>query len=112
MHAGPEAPACLPAAARPSRRACAPAGTGCRARRRRRTAALLRLGHAVIHAYERLKRSAGALDFADLIEQTADLLATPGRRAWVLYKLDGGIDHILVDEAQDTGPRQWAIVAR
>ncbi len=28
----------------------------------------------------------------------------------MLYKLDGGIDHILVDEAQDTAPDQWAIV--
>jgi ATP-dependent helicase/nuclease subunit A len=28
----------------------------------------------------------------------------------VLYKLDGGLDHILIDEAQDTSPEQWAIV--
>jgi ATP-dependent helicase/nuclease subunit A len=28
----------------------------------------------------------------------------------VLYKLDGGIDHVLIDEAQDTSPEQWDIV--
>src|SRR4029077_3547950 len=30
--------------------------------------------------------------------------------AWVLYKLDLGINHLLVDEAQDTSPKQWEIV--
>ena len=28
----------------------------------------------------------------------------------MLYKIDGGVDHILVDEAQDTNPEQWAII--
>ncbi len=37
--------------------------------------------------------------------------ATAGDRAWVLFKLDGGLDHILIDEAQDTNPEQWEIVA-
>jgi ATP-dependent helicase/nuclease subunit A len=32
--------------------------------------------------------------------------------AWVLYRLDGGIDHILVDEAQDTSPGQWQVIER
>ena len=27
------------------------------------------------------------------------------------YKLDRGVDHVLIDEAQDTSPRQWDIVA-
>ena len=30
---------------------------------------------------------------------------------WVHYKLDRGVDHVLIDEAQDTSPRQWDIVA-
>src|SRR5438552_10680251 len=29
---------------------------------------------------------------------------------WVHYKLDRGVDHVLIDEAQDTSPRQWDIV--
>ena len=28
----------------------------------------------------------------------------------MLYKLDGGLDHILVDEAQDTSPAQWDVI--
>ncbi|MEO0830780.1 MAG: UvrD-helicase domain-containing protein, partial [Pseudomonadota bacterium] len=52
----------------------------------------------------------GVLDFDDLIIRARDLLARPGLADWVLYKLDGGIDHLLVDEAQDTSPRQWDIV--
>ncbi|HEX8374480.1 MAG TPA: UvrD-helicase domain-containing protein, partial [Geminicoccaceae bacterium] len=78
----------------------------------RRTAALLRLGHAVIDAYEGLKRRGALLDFDDLVEHTRVLLSTPGRREWVLYKLDQRLDHVLVDEAQDTSPSQWGVVER
>src|SRR5205085_8772791 len=35
-------------------------------------------------------------------------LRDPGA-AWVLYKLDGGLDHLLLDEVQDTAPAQWRI---
>jgi ATP-dependent helicase/nuclease subunit A len=76
----------------------------------RRTAALLRLGHAVIDAYEGLKRRSALLDFDDLVERTRVLLSTPGRKEWVLYKLDQRLDHVLVDEAQDTSPSQWGVV--
>lgn len=68
------------------------------------------LAEAYLAAYRIEKASAGALDFADLIEKTKALLAGRPAAAWVLYKLDGGIDHILVDEAQDTAPDQWDIV--
>ncbi|MEO8112852.1 MAG: UvrD-helicase domain-containing protein, partial [Phenylobacterium sp.] len=70
----------------------------------------LTLAEAYLTSYRLEKSSAGALDFADLIEKTRTLLASRPAAAWVLYKLDGGIDHILVDEAQDTAPDQWAIV--
>ncbi|HBH89960.1 MAG TPA: hypothetical protein DDY27_08685, partial [Hyphomonadaceae bacterium] len=50
------------------------------------------------------------LDFDDLIANTRDLLTGPGLAEWVLYKLDGGISHVLLDEAQDTSPDQWVIV--
>ena len=68
------------------------------------------LAEAYLQAYRIEKASAGALDFADLIEKTKALLASRPAAAWVLFKLDGGIDHILVDEAQDTAPDQWDIV--
>jgi ATP-dependent helicase/nuclease subunit A len=68
------------------------------------------LAHAYVAAYGAAKRQSGALDFADLILKTCELLTVRADAAWVLYKLDGGIDHILVDEAQDTAPEQWAII--
>ena len=55
------------------------------------------------------RKRAGLLDSDDLIERTRTLLVDPGA-AWVLYKLDGGIEHLLLDEAQDTAPDQWGIV--
>jgi len=61
-------------------------------------------------AYAQVKTARSALDFADLIERAHALLAEREDAAWVLYKLDGGIDHVLVDEAQDTAPEQWDIV--
>ncbi|HEY3887949.1 MAG TPA: double-strand break repair helicase AddA, partial [Caulobacteraceae bacterium] len=60
--------------------------------------------------YEGQKAAIGALDFGDLIARTWDLLKARADAAWVLYKLDGGIDHILLDEAQDTAPDQWDIL--
>jgi ATP-dependent helicase/nuclease subunit A len=73
--------------------------------------ALVRLGDAVLRTYERDKRTRGLLDFDDLVEKTLELLHRPGLAPWVLFKLDGGLDHILIDEAQDTNPEQWRIVA-
>ncbi|HEV7353513.1 MAG TPA: double-strand break repair helicase AddA [Brevundimonas sp.] len=67
---------------------------------------------ARVHAgvYEAAKARAGALDFADLITRTVELLTRRASSAWVLYKLDGGLRHVLVDEAQDTAPAQWDII--
>ena len=60
--------------------------------------------------YEHLKSARGFLDFNDLINRTVRLLARQDVGPWVQYKLDQGIDHILVDEAQDTSPEQWQVV--
>jgi ATP-dependent helicase/nuclease subunit A len=76
------------------------------------TEAALTLIAAVRQAYGRAKRLAGVLDYDDLIVETRNLLERRGAAQWVLYKLDGGIDHILIDEAQDTGPEQWAIIGK
>ncbi len=70
----------------------------------------LRLFRIFSHLYTDRKASEAALDFQDLINKTRQLLTRADMAAWVLYKLDGGLDHILVDEAQDTSEDQWAIV--
>jgi ATP-dependent helicase/nuclease subunit A len=70
----------------------------------------LELAYAYLQAYRIEKDASGALDFADLVEKTCALLRDRPAAAWVLYKLDGGVDHILLDEAQDTAPEQWAII--
>lgn len=72
--------------------------------------ALLALADAIMSGYERRKRAAAVLDYDDLIVKTQNLLSSAGAAAWVLFKIDGGIEHILVDEAQDTNPAQWAII--
>ena len=82
----------------------------CAARIAEDTVHALILAQAYVTAYAEAKRLRGALDFADLILKTCELLTRRADAAWVLYKLDGGIDHILVDEAQDTAPEQWAIL--
>jgi len=76
----------------------------------RRTEVLLTVGYAVIDAYGETKRQAAALDFDDLITRSEMLLRDPAKRDWVRFKLDARIDHLLVDEAQDTSPAQWAII--
>ena len=65
----------------------------------------------MLAAYDRRKRLLGLLDYDDLVLKALDLLRRPGIAPWVLFKLDGGLDHILIDEAQDTNPEQWEIVA-
>lgn len=70
---------------------------------------LLRLGDAILSAYALRKRATAVLDYDDLIQKTAELL-TADRVPWVLFKLDGGLSHMLIDEAQDTSPAQRAIV--
>lgn len=71
---------------------------------------MLIIAQALIGRYEYLKRIRSYLDFDDLIRHTAAMLRRAGTGAWVRYKLDQGIDHILVDEAQDTSPMQWEVV--
>ena len=73
--------------------------------------AALTLADAVRKIYAQEKRFRGVLDYDDLIAESLKLLAQKREAAaWVLYKMDGGLDHILIDEAQDTSPEQWDIV--
>jgi ATP-dependent helicase/nuclease subunit A len=76
----------------------------------RRALALNRFGARLLEAYDTEKRALGALDYDDLIAGAARLFERSEMAAWALYKLDGGVDHVLVDEAQDTAPAQWAVI--
>ena len=78
---------------------------------RDRSAALLTVAEAVLTRYRGEKERRGLLDYEDLIDKTLALLNSV-EAAWVHYKLDLGIDHVLIDEAQDTSLKQWEIVCR
>ncbi|MFT6458468.1 double-strand break repair helicase AddA [Pseudophaeobacter arcticus] len=73
---------------------------------------LHQFAQAFLPEYEARKQQRGWLDFDDLILNARQLLNDPAVAAWVLYRLDGGIDHILVDEAQDTSPVQWDVIEK
>ncbi len=70
--------------------------------------ALCTLAAPLLERYEHRKAATGLLEFDDLIGRSTALLTNPGAD-WVLYKLDGGLDHLLLDEVQDTAPEQWEI---
>lgn len=77
----------------------------------RQSADLMHIGRTILDEYQLLKQQRAVLDFEDIILYTRALLSKNSTSTqWVLYKLDGGLDHILVDEAQDTNPEQWDIV--
>ncbi|WP_370399654.1 double-strand break repair helicase AddA [Sulfitobacter sp. JB4-11] len=75
-----------------------------------KTFALHRFARAFLAHYADAKQRRGWLDFDDLILKARALLTDSATAAWVLYRIDGGISHVLVDEAQDTSPRQWDVI--
>ena len=74
--------------------------------------AILRVALEILEGFAGAKRRHAYLDYEDMISRTREMLLTGAMASWVLYKLDGGIDHILVDEAQDTSPDQWDVIAQ
>ena len=75
-----------------------------------KTAALHAFAAEFLPHYAALKEARGLVDFDDLIQRAGDILSEPAVAQWILFRLDGGLDHILIDEAQDTNPDQWKIV--
>jgi ATP-dependent helicase/nuclease subunit A len=73
--------------------------------------AAMQIADAMIGGFAAAKSRAGVLDFNDLVSLSRALLTERAAAGWVLYKLDGGLQHILVDEGQDTSPDQWALLA-
>jgi len=76
----------------------------------KRTAILHRFAAVFLPEYKARKEARGWLDFDDLISYAKALLTDPQVAQWVLFRLDGGVDHVLVDEAQDTSPDQWRVI--
>jgi len=76
---------------------------------RDRSAALLIIVHEILQRYKSEKDRRGLVDYDDLIDKALALLSNVDA-AWVHYKLDFGVDHLLIDEAQDTSTKQWQIV--
>ena len=74
------------------------------------TLSVLNVGLKLNSIYEDLKKKRGIMDFTDLITTVKKLFSKDNISSWILYKLDGGISHVLIDEAQDTSPNQWDIV--
>jgi ATP-dependent helicase/nuclease subunit A len=74
------------------------------------TAALLEIALDIATAFETAKSALGLRDFDDLIALAHSLLTERQSAEWILYKLDKGVEHILIDEAQDTSPAQWGII--
>lgn len=79
--------------------------------------ATLRVAHAwyvcgqrLLDHYQNIKEEHGLLDFTDLEWKTCQLLNRSQHAEWVQYKLDQRIDHLLVDEFQDTNPTQWRLL--
>lgn len=72
--------------------------------------AALRLGYELIKTYNKRKKNHNVMDFDDLILKVRNLFDKRNIASWILYKLDEGIDHILIDEAQDTNPDQWHVI--
>jgi ATP-dependent helicase/nuclease subunit A len=84
----------------------------CKLAAAQKTHALHQFAAPFLARYGEAKRQRGWLDYDDLILRTRDLLSSPAVADWVLYRLDGGISHILVDEAQDTSPAQWDVIRK
>ncbi|MBC6443533.1 MAG: double-strand break repair helicase AddA [Rhodobacteraceae bacterium] len=77
-----------------------------------RASRLANFAERFLERYDYAKLLAGQFDFSDLIRKVLYLLENSASAQWILYRLDGGIDHVLVDEAQDTSPEQWRIILK
>ncbi len=74
------------------------------------TTKLLEVGDKMLQLYQELKTKNSYLDYHDLIAKSSKLLTNKDNSDWIKYKLDGNIEHILVDESQDTNNNQWQII--
>ena len=73
-------------------------------------AAWYRTGLHFIKLYQKIKRELRLLDFTDLEWSCYRLLNHANNAHWVQYKIDQRINHVLIDEFQDTNPTQWQLI--
>lgn len=62
--------------------------------------------------FNKIKKEKNILDYHDLIHYTQELFVNNSAKDFVLYKIDSKLDHLLIDEAQDTSPEQWDIISK
>jgi len=72
--------------------------------------AWLTAGQAYLNHYQQIKNEQRVLDFTDLEWKTYQLLNHGNNALWIQYKLDERIEHLLIDEFQDTNPTQWHLI--
>lgn len=71
---------------------------------------LIDFGQSFVLHYKKYKQKNNLIDYHDMIRHTKSLLTNSEFRDWILYKIDGKIGHILIDEAQDTSLEQWDLI--
>ncbi len=76
------------------------------------TLGAVHVAKAYLKIYNRLKKERNLMDYADQVRHTLELLSQDHIAPWILYKIDHGIEHVLIDEAQDTSPEQWDIIRK
>ena len=67
-------------------------------------------GACFLRLYQAIKSQHRQLDFSDLEWQAYRLLNSQDDALWVQYKLDQKLEHMLIDEFQDTNPTQWRLL--
>lgn len=67
-------------------------------------------GSRLLHHFQAIKKQRRQLDFADLEWLAYRLLNHSADAHLIQYKLDERIDHLLIDEFQDTNPTQWRLI--
>jgi ATP-dependent helicase/nuclease subunit A len=81
-----------------------------RAQSLRRSEAAFTLGEAALAALREELAREHALGFTELEWHTCRLLQRDGAPDWVRYRMDRRVDHLLIDEFQDTSPTQWRML--
>jgi len=75
-----------------------------------KTREFLEIISPIVEAYQTRKHNLQTFDFSDLIKFSVTLLQRSDMAPWILYKVAGGIEHLLIDEAQDTSREQWQLI--